>query len=363
MRTPLNRLAWLPLVFLCVTTITASRSMVAPEEAKAASNVPPESCASIPDPMMRKFCEAPPAQFIPGIPNPVDLVTGAVSAAAGAIVEPIFNQIVQAEAKAVLSVLNEEVEFVNSNSTPVLTSIWFTGLYKIVFGLAVFLAIGLFWVRFTEGAKNQDVEDMGNTGLAILLFFLLGATMPGIVGGLVEGFDNKIAPAWMNVAGENATATLKGLETDFNEELSASNNPIVPIVLPLIYLFFGVIGGIVLQIMLLFREGMLYVVTAAEVIAIAGWVGGRWGINMLERTSMALIALILFKCIVSFILVVGLALMNAKEGASPILLGTVTLLSVPILSLMAYKRISGHDIEVSRGVKSSLGYLNMLRRS
>jgi hypothetical protein len=200
----------------------------------------------------------------------------------------------------------------------------------------------MFYLRIGAAAKDQEAGEMVSAGWAVLTFLIVGALLPALVGLAVKACDEVIAPGWMNVAGQSATDTLNNMRVNFRESISASNNPVTPILLPLIFLFFGLIGGVLVEFMLLFRDGMVYLVTAAEVVALAAWVGGRWGVNSAFRTTMTLLGLVIFKVIVAFILVMGLLLFGAHDGTSPVLLGAVILLMVPLLSWAAYRSVTGH---------------------
>jgi hypothetical protein len=342
----LNRPGRLAVVIVLAMCLTASVPIVKPPTAKAGigSPVPSFACDLIPDGIARKICKAgtdpvgTTFNAIPGIPS-ASSIAGDV---AGAIVQPILNQIASAEADAVASVLQNEVKFVNATTTPALSADWFTRQYAIVFGMSLFLGLGMFYLRIGAAAKDQEAGEMVSAGWAVLTFLIVGALLPALVGLAVKACDEVIAPGWMNVAGQSATDTLNNMRVNFRESISASNNPVTPILLPLIFLFFGLIGGVLVEFMLLFRDGMVYLVTAAEVVALAAWVGGRWGVNSAFRTTMTLLGLVIFKVIVAFILVMGLLLFGAHDGTSPVLLGAVILLMVPLLSWAAYRSVTGH---------------------
>lgn len=361
-----NRLLRLVVAVMIVSAM-AGTALLCSHPAQAAIPGLPGPCDLLPDGTARDICKAANDPVgtaigtIPGVPNPSDVISGVTGSVANAIVQPILQELVNAERDAVLAILKHEIEFVNSSSTPQLGADWFIRQYQIVFGMAVFIAIGMFFFRTGMSAKDGDPVELGNAGLAIVIFFIVGAVLPPIVGGLIKIMDGIIAPGWMDIAGESAATTLQDLQVDFTDP-SVTNNAVVPVLLPLIFLFFGLIGGVLVELMLLFREGMLYVVTAASVVTLGMWVGGRWGANAFYRTVMALIALILLKVIMAFILVIGLLLLGSQEGASPVILASVMLLLTPVLGWAAYKRISGHNMQVTRSVLTANSMVKLVKR-
>ena len=337
--------AWLLLaVFICTIIATTAAALTSPPAAKAGIPSIPSPCDLIPDNAARKVCEAATNPLgtaigaIPGIPSAQEVVGGL----AEGIVEPILEQIAKAEIKAVAAALKAQAGFINSTTSVSLTKPWFLGPYGLIYGLAVFLAVALFYSRLAVAIKNSDPAAAGHAGFAILVFMIGGGFIPSLVGWLVHLFDNVMTPGWMAIAGNSTNETLNGLVEKLTDDPSLVSS-VGAILLPLLFLFLGLIGGIVLEIMFFFREGMLYIFTAAEVVALALWVGRWWGADMVQRITFSLVGLILFKFIAAFILVIGLTLFGSSDG-SPIILGTVTLLMVPIMSVWAYRRISGHYI-------------------
>jgi len=361
MRAP-SRLAAVLLVFVLVMSLSAAKSAVTPPPARA--GIIPSPCDLIPDGAARTACKAvtdpvgTAVGAIPGIPSPTDVV-GDV---ANAIVQPILNQVAQAEADAVLYVLKETTKFVDTSTTPVITANWFLRLYAIVFGMAIPLGIIMFYMKVVAGVRDQDLGGIGASFFSLMGLITLGGLLPGVVGLLVIEMDNKVAPGWMSTAGASASDSLNNLGVDFSKSISASNNPVIPILLPLLFLFFGLIGGLLIELMLLFREAMLYVVTATEIVAMAMVVSGRWGADSFWRTTRRLAVLCCFKPIVAFILTIGVLLLGSGGGAPPALMGSVVLLMVPILSWAAYRNWGDHPIQFLPGgwrhAKSAYNYVS-----
>jgi hypothetical protein len=69
---------------------------------------------------------------------------------------------------------------------------------------------------------------------------------------------------------------------------------------------------------------------------------------------MGLVALVFFKVVLAFILVVGLQLFGSHDGTQSVLLGSVMLLMVPILSWSFYQRVAGHNVQFLPGGMTKL---------
>ena len=354
------------LTFILVMIVASFANLAAPERAEAQKL--PIPCGIIPDGKVEDVCDvvkdpvgaAPDVaekitgKKVPGIPSPSEVVEDAAKQAANAVVAPILNELAKAEANAVLAVLGSVVKVVNGSTAPDTTARWFLKIYAILFGGACIWAIVMLSGRLTSAAANADPYDMGKAVTQFIVFFLVSASLPFLVGELVSVCDGKVAAGWMDLAGKEANATLKSMRVDFEEELSASNNIGSAILLPLVFLLFGLIGGVLVEIELLFRGGFLLVMICAHTYAHAMYIGGRWGGNALQRATMALIGLILFNVILAVILVISLKMFGAHDGVKATLYGSVMLLMVPIISVWAYKKISGHDVQVAGYIKDAV---------
>lgn len=341
-------------VFILVMSLTAAHSLSKPPQAKAASSgivIPlppgiPSPCDLIPDATARKICKVATDPVstagavigsIPGIPDPTKLVGNALSAAGNAIVKPLLFSITSAEADAVGTALQGEARAVNATTQTNLTADWYKKQYVVVFGMAVLLAVMMFFTRVGTAAYNQDAAGVGLGSAHFLAFLIGGGLLPGVVGTAVLYLDNQVAPAFMNSAGASATQILDRLPNDINQNLSTIDS-LGALLLPLIILFFGVIGWVLLELMFFFREGMLYLVTASTVVLWGLYVSGRRSSDALFNNSvLLLITLMFFKVIAAFILVISLGLFGSQEGLQPVILGTVMLLMMPFLLWMTYQ--------------------------
>lgn len=346
-----NKAARLLAAFILAMTLTASQAAIKPPAAHAGiiPGIPglPNPCDLIPDATARKICKyaSDPASAIgaiPGIPDPSQIVGDAVSAAGNAVLKPIVYAVTSAEADAVGTALRAEAKAVNATTQSDLTAKWFTTQYAVVFGMAVLLALMGFFGRIGQAAVNQDAAEVGWSSANFLVFLLGGGLLPGVVGLVVLTLDNTVAPAFMANAGVQTTDILNRLPNDIHHNLTQLNT-IGGLIFPLIILFAGVVGWVLLELMFFFREGMLYLVTVAVVALWGLRVSGRQvGQQLFNNSVLLLLTLVFFKVIAAFVLVISLGLFGSKEGVQPVILGTVMLVMLPAIMWMIYQ--SRHNI-------------------
>lgn len=369
----LGRRLGLLAVLIAVISFTAPLSIFNPPSAQAAqsasTDIPiiglipgvPDPCDLIGNGTARAICKAGTDPIggalggvnaaigaIPGIPSPSELVGSAVSTVGKAVVGPILNGIAQAEGDVVLKYLKKQTEIVNSSTTPDLTAPWFLQQYELVFALAIAVGLGALFFRTGKGFINKDLAEAGKGGMAFMVFFVLGGFLPGIVASVIKVTDDVMAPAWMNSAGAGANTALDNLQTNLNNSLAGT---IAAVLAPLIILFIGVIAGIIFELMFLFRDAVIYIVTALEVVAVALSVAGRVTSTTAWRCTWALVALILFKLNAAIILTFGLLLLQSTEGSGDtFLLAAVVLILAPAMTWGIYKVISGHNVSAPHTV-------------
>lgn len=348
------------LVFFITFGVMAARPLANPPTAKAIG-LPglPNPCDLLPGGVATDICKGATDPVgtaigaIPGIPNPTELI----ASAGNVLVKTFLEQLVGAEADAVAAILRSELEFINSSTTPDVTASWFATQYELVFGMAVIIALFGFFLRGGLGVKDQDPGEIAKGGFALVVFLVGGMFLPVIVAGLVHVFDGVMAPEWMNVAGASANKSIDGLSDTLVKTFVSPGNIVVPIFMPLIILFFGAIAGVIVEIILYFREGLIYLLTAAEVAALAMFVGGRWTIQAFKRTTLALVGLIPLKLIMAIIFTFGTLLIgNANKAADSAILGTVMLLLLPVATLWAYRVISQHNVQLKLSDKLNTAF-------
>ena len=366
----LRKSVGLLLAFTLVVSVAAAAPAIKPAPAQAGIIPPlPSPCNFVPDGAARTACKvvtnpvagAGIVAKAVGIPTPSDVVNDV----AQAIVAPIVNQLARLEADAVLTVLKDVSNFVNNSTAPDLTADWFLHLYGIIFGIAAPIGAILFWGRIAAATKNLDPGDAATAFVKLMAVLTLGGLIPGLVGLGVNYLDNTVAPMWMSTAGADANGTVNNLSVSINQSLSLTGVA-GGILLTTIELGFGIIAGFLLELMMLFREAMLYLVTGAEMIACVLLIGGQLGLSTFISTTRKLAVLMLFKVIVAFILTVGVMLLGS-DSAKPVLLGVAVLAMVPLLSWGAYRNWSGHDIQFMPGAmgraKQAYGYASGLLTS
>jgi hypothetical protein len=329
-------------IVIAILAGTVGVELAVPHRADAIS-----VCTFLPDPISRAVCKKTPINKLsfPGIPTPSSIA----KSAAKAILKPLLQEAAKEEANAVSSVLNTELGFINSHTTPALSADWFTTEYEAVFGIAVFVALYMFFGRFTVGVKNQDFGELGITFASIVAFLVGAGLIPAIVSGLVKAADGPFTKGWLNLAGQTAESKLKVIENALTNDFNAAS--ITAIFVPLLLLFFGLIGGILSILLLFLRDGALYLFTASEVLTFALWVGGPLGYGAFAKNTKALFGLILLKPIMAFILVVGIQIFTSGQGVDAFILGSLICLMVPFIGYTAYKRISGHEVQAGRHAK------------
>ncbi len=329
------------------------------------------SCDGLPDPITRGICRGGSTVVdggravveaggdllgsLPSIPSPTEIVSDLVEDA----VTSILNQFAKAEVSAVAWVLGKQAEFINDSTTPTLTADWFKKQYAVVFGLGVVAAIILGYSRMAAGMKNQSAAEVSSAGFSLLAFLTLGGFLPLLVGGLVAAMDGPVTQAFLDATSSSGTQML----TDLREEMVTSIDGALDFILiPIIILIFGILGGVFAILQLFFREGAIYVFTAAEVLAFAMWVGGRWTNEIFEKVSMGLVGLILLKPIMAFIMWFGIGLLGSGGGADPIILGAVVTATIPLLSWAGYRGIAHHDIHPLSSFARGMNYLKLVKR-
>lgn len=348
-------------VFVCVLFGALIVPMANPPQAEASalSNIPglPSPCTFIPDGALKDICESPGKSLagavtgknLPSMPSPGSVLGNVAGQVANNTFGKLLEEIVQAEAGAVVNALKAQSEYIVSSSTPSLTSNWFLKQYGVLFIFGIYLASGLFFGRLGDAMANADAAVLFKAGGTLVLFLLIGGALPWLVQSVTNVADKQIAAGLLNSAGNDFRETLNELgRIDFTKSLSdPGNNPAAALLAPAITLFFGVLMGIVMKFMLFFREAALYAVTAWMAISMAMAVAGRWGSNMVHASSMTLLALVFFNCAAAVIMTLGVGMFGANAEvakADPIILGVVVISMMPILTYIWYRKLASHQV-------------------
>ena len=339
------------LLFAVLITMGATAAVPLVKPPPAQAGIIPSPCNLIPDATARKVCKAglnpigtvgSAIGAIPGIPNPVNVVQDAL----GNFVDQVMRQIASAEADAVNYVLKEEASFINSSTTPSLTASWFQPIYGLAFGIAFFIALLMFGLRVWPALKDGTYSDIPKGFIAILALLSFGSILPAAVGAWVLLCDQKIAPGWMQVAGHNANSTFDGISSSFNQSLSVTNGvPVLPVLLPVVWLFVGFVMGLITEFMLFAREAALYLFLVLTIINSALAAGGRLAGDSAWRPAKALFGLSIMKVAMALTLSIGLGMVaNSGGGAVPLLLGVAVLAMMPAVGWGTYKWATQHHV-------------------
>jgi hypothetical protein len=310
----------------------------------------PANCKLIPDPAARAKCFGRKPHGGISIPNPIKGVEGLAGDVVHGIVGTIVSGFTNLEAKAVVFVLNEETKFVTSSTTPTFTAQWFKTEYIYILGMVAAAAVIGFYFSLTKSAIQGDVNAFGWSWLRVVAFFVLAPTVPLFVGALVTLCDKGVSPGLMSAFNSQTQSALQNVDKSINDWTALITGGTSTLLLTFVFLLFGLIGAAIAEIMLTFRELFLYVSTAGIVVAGALSVSG-YGKELLNKSCLVTIALIFFKPVMALILVFGIGLLSSGGGFQPIILGATTLIAMPIISLMFYRAVSGHDLRAAPAVK------------
>jgi hypothetical protein len=295
-------------------------------------------CSFDPDPITRSLCNKTPLKGvnIPGLPDPTSIIKDVGKALLG----PLLQQLAQYEADAVVKTLSNEADYINKGSTPQLTAQWFKTQYAVVFGIAVLIAIFLLYGQTAAGVFHQEPGEVVAAWVKFVAFILIGGVLPLFVAAIVKVVDGPITAGYLAQGTTAANSSLSKIEDSLTNHLDV----VRAVLLPIVILFFGLIGGVLSALLLALREGALYLFTASEVISLALWVGNRWTGKAFTQNTMALIGMILLKPILALILNIGLGMLGANQG-DPVIYGALVCLLIPFVGYAAYKRIAHHDIQ------------------
>lgn len=346
---------WLAIFVLALAFgILASQSVVHPDKAEAIG-IPfvdlPTPCDLLPDGTVTDICKGATNPVgavgdvigaIPGVPNPIDIFKDIAASAANSL----FRQVAQAEADAVVWILKEEGELVTSSTSPDLTEAWFTRPYAIVFGFAVLLATMMFILKMTSAAKRGDPVMVGSIIGATVVFALGAAILPAVVGLAVYISDKEITPSLISATGTSLDSTLSGVEFDFSKEISSSNNPVVPILLPLIALALGVLGGLASLVLLSVRYALLPFGTIAVLLGLALNVGLNWGGDALKKATLWLTGWILFMPAIALSFLLGATMLNNANNILTSITAGVMLALAPYIAWKFAQSVAKHEIQL-----------------
>jgi hypothetical protein len=347
-------LTLLAFIFVMGTPSKLSSGPLAPPPAAALSLDP---CKLIPEPLARHLCEVgkKAATGSLPIPNPVSIIPGAIGDAAQSGINSAVTWLTDQFATGVLWVLKQEYTFVNDSTTPKVNQPWFVGgLYGLVFGMGVYVALAALVFESGAAVQERNPRRAGDALIKFAVFWIVGLSLPLIVGSVVYVCDHYFAPLWMQYAGAHAKVDIHNMSKSITKELSSTSAGAgLPIVMPFIFGIIGVLGGVAMEALLIVRDGVLYLLTAAEIVVLGLWVSERLSGEALQRTTLMLGAWIGFKVFTSFILVVGLLMLGAGDGFSQMMVGAVICCLTPYFAYKTLKWIARHDMSAAATFQNS----------
>lgn len=352
----------LVLAWIVVLALGFVQPMSTPDKAEAVLGIP-GPCDLIPNDTMRTICEvgtnpgtAVPAigiGAIPGVPDPVGIVTGAVEGVA----KTFIDEIVSLEVQAVSWLLGSVIDFVYSSSTPTFTAQWFLVEYALVFGVGVIIALYVWVYNMWQSVRRNDASHMVRSSIQISGYFVLCIWLPALVSIAVTIADGVIVPTIVSMLGESPETSLKHLQEQFVEATSPTGLSALPVLIPGLILVLGVVGGILTWLMLAYRfvAILLMVPGAALMYSLSG--AGAWGKDQSRRTTQHLVALILFKAILVAVMTFSLLAASSdpdSKSLTPMLLTSTMLILTPIIGWMIYRSFSGDRVPVTQVISSTV---------
>jgi hypothetical protein len=324
-------------MFVLAMGIGLGKPIVSPTRAEAIS-----FCSLIPDPVSRKLCHvAGSVTNAVGLPSPQKIV----GSAANLILRPVIVEFTNLATAGMTASMKKMTMFISNTTTANFTVPWYIHMYEFIFGGMIPFGIAMFLIRAKVASQEADAREAFSATAGLLAFFYFALILPSLVNGITAFLDGFAAPHIMSTSFHDIGSLLKNPKLDFTKGLSASNNPITPILEPAFFALFGFIGGLITEVMFTVRVLVLYVLIAAEVVAMAVACSGKFGSDLLIRCSMALIGWMFLKVVMAFTLYIGIGVLGGATFDS-ILLGMMILLGVPTIGWIFVKVVASHRISL-----------------
>lgn len=246
------------------------------------------------------------------IPNPIDVVTGIVSAPAGWAWNKVAEGIAKWVLGAVAYFVDGVINFLLTSARPNVESAWFSGAgspYATVRGIAISLLLAFVFLGIIQGLMAGDTSAMIRRVAADLPTAVFGmVTTTIIVGKLLELTDALSAAVLSNSDGQ-AVHFLSG----FGVSVTGASQGFAAVMVGLV----AVLAGMLLWIELMIRSVLVYILVALSPLSFAAmvWPSAR---GILRRTVELLLAVILSKLVICIAISVGVAaLAGAGTAGGP----------------------------------------------
>lgn len=245
------------------------------------------------------------------IPNPIDVVTDAITAPAGWAWDKVAEGIAKWVLGAVAYFVDGVVNFLLTSARPDVESAWFAGPgspYATVRGIAVALLLAFLFLGIIQGLMAGDSSAMVRrvtVDLPAAVFGMVTTTV--IVGKLLELTDALSATVLSN-SDQQAVHFLSGFGVTVNNASQGFAAVVVGLV--------AVIAGLIVWVELMIRSVLVYILVALSPLSFAAmvWPSAR---GVLRRTIELLLAVIVSKLVICIAISVGVAALSGAGTAAP----------------------------------------------
>jgi type IV secretion system protein TrbL len=279
-----------------------------------------------------------------------------VSAPIEAAGSSIMDQLTTWVADAAVSLIGRIVSFMESSTTPRLTSEWFSDRYELMMGLGLLVLLPLLLIAAIRALLHQDMGQLLRSFFLYVPVAILATFVAIHLTQMLLAITDDLSTAVSESVGGDATKFLEGGAGSVASVLGGVTGGFL--------MFFGallvVIAGLLLWIQLLIRSAAIYVCVFFLPLVLAGLVWpatARWTKRLVET----LIALILSKFVIVAIISLAVAAMGrplSESGGGGVgtVVGGASLLLLAAFSPFALFKL------IPLAEASSIGHLEGMER-
>jgi type IV secretion system protein TrbL len=281
-----------------------------------------------------------------------------VSAPIEAAGSSIMDQLTTWVAEAAVSLIGRIVSFMESSTTPRLTSEWFSDRYELMMGLGLLVLLPLLLIAAIRALLHQDMGQLLRSFFLYVPIAILVTFVAIHLTQMLLAITDDLSTAVSESVGGDATQFLEGGAGSVTSVLGGVTGGFL--------MFFGallvVIAGLLLWIQLLIRSAAIYVCVFFLPLVLAGLVWpatARWTKRLVET----LIALILSKFVIVAIISLAVAAMGrplTESGGDGGGVGTVVG-GASLLLLAAFSPFALFKL-IPLAESSSIGHLEGMER-
>jgi len=232
-------------------------------------------------------------------------ISNVVSAPIEAAGNSIMDQLTTWVAEAAVSLIGRIVSFMESSTTPRLTSDWFSDRYELMMGLGLLVLLPLLLIAAIRALLHQDMGQLLRSFFLYVPVAILVTFVAIHLTQMLLAITDDLSTAVSESVGGDATQFLEGGAGSVSSVLGGVTGGFL--------MFFGallvVVAGLLLWIQLLIRSAAIYVCVFFLPLVLAGLVWpatARWTKRLVET----LIALILSKFVIVAIISLAVAAMG-----------------------------------------------------